>query len=146
MGHSLPRLIPDRPWHNTDLVRIKCDTSWPTASKSLRTTDLCERKKELRLELNILETAKAGTVNRMVILSWYLSLHYSDVITGAMASQIASLAIVFSTVYSGADQRKHQSSASLSFVRGIHRWQVIFFSLAMPEGKCISCDGVFQVQ
>ena len=25
------------------------------------------------------------------------------------------------TVYSGADQRKHQSSASLAFVRGIHR-------------------------
>ena len=28
------------------------------------------------------------------------------------------------TVYSGADQRKHQSSASLAFVRGIHRWPV----------------------
>ena len=31
------------------------------------------------------------------------------------------LTIVYSTVYSGADQRKHQSSASLAFVRGIHR-------------------------
>ena len=40
---------------------------------------------------------------------------------GAMASQITSLTIVYSTVYSGADQRKHQSSASLAFVRGIHR-------------------------
>ena len=40
---------------------------------------------------------------------------------GAMASQITSLAIFCSTVYSGADQRKHQSSASLTFVRGIHR-------------------------
>ena len=40
----------------------------------------------------------------------------------AMASQITSLASVYSTVYSGADQRKHQSSASLAFVRGIHRW------------------------
>ena len=39
----------------------------------------------------------------------------------AMASQITSLAIVYSTVYSGADQRKHQSSVSLAFVRGIHR-------------------------
>ena len=38
-----------------------------------------------------------------------------------MASQITSLAIVYSTVYSGADQRKHQSSASLAFVRGIHQ-------------------------
>ena len=35
--------------------------------------------------------------------------HYSDVIMGAMASQITSLTIVCSTVYSGADQRKHQS-------------------------------------
>ena len=40
---------------------------------------------------------------------------------GAIASQITSLTIVYSTVYSDADQRKHQSSASLAFVRGIHR-------------------------
>ena len=43
---------------------------------------------------------------------------------GVMASQITSLTIVYSTVYSDADQRKHQSSASLVFVRGIHRWPV----------------------
>ena len=53
-----------------------------------------------------------------------LSLHYSGVIMSAMASQIISLAIVYSIAYSGADQRKHQSSASLAFVRGIHRWPV----------------------
>ena len=47
---------------------------------------------------------------------------YSDVIMGAMASQITSHTIVYSTVYSGADQRKHQSSASMAFVRGIHGW------------------------
>ena len=46
--------------------------------------------------------------------------HYNDVITGVMASQITSLTSVYSTVYSDADQRKHQSSASLAFVRGIH--------------------------
>ena len=50
--------------------------------------------------------------------------HYSDVIMGAIASQITSLTIVYSTVYSGTDKRKHQSSASLAFVRGIHRWPV----------------------
>ena len=43
---------------------------------------------------------------------------------GTMASQITSLAIVYSIVYSSADQRKHQSSASLTFVRGIHRGPV----------------------
>ena len=47
--------------------------------------------------------------------------HCNDVIMGAVASQITSLTIVYSSVYSGADQRKHQSSASLAFVRGIHR-------------------------
>ena len=36
---------------------------------------------------------------------------------GAIASQITSLTIVYSTVYSDADQRKHQISASLAFVR-----------------------------
>ena len=43
---------------------------------------------------------------------------------GAMASRITSLTIIHSSVYSGADQRKHQSSASLAFMRGIHRWPV----------------------
>ena len=46
-------------------------------------------------------------------------IHYCDVIMGAEVSQITSLTIVYKTVYS--DQRKHQSSASLAFVRGIHR-------------------------
>ena len=43
---------------------------------------------------------------------------------GAIASQITSLTIVYSTVCSDADQRKHQSSASLAFVWGIHRGPV----------------------
>ena len=45
--------------------------------------------------------------------------HYGDVTMSAMASQITRLTIVYSIVYS--DQRKHQSSASLAFVRGIDR-------------------------
>ena len=47
----------------------------------------------------------------------YEILHYNDIRMGAIASQITSLTIV----YSGADQRKLQSSASLAFVQGIHR-------------------------
>ena len=50
--------------------------------------------------------------------------HYNDVMMGSMASQITSLTIVYSAVYSDADPRKHQNSASLSFVRGIHRGPV----------------------
>ena len=53
-----------------------------------------------------------------------LKIHYNDVIMGAMASQITSLTIVYSTVYSDTDQRKYQSSASLAFVWGIHRGPV----------------------
>ena len=46
--------------------------------------------------------------------------HYNDVTMGSMTSQITSITIVYSAVY----QRKHQSSASLAFVRGIHRGPV----------------------
>ena len=46
--------------------------------------------------------------------------HYCDVIMGAMASQITSLTIVYSTVYSGTDQRKHQSWP----VNSPHKWPV----------------------
>ena len=56
-------------------------------------------------------------------ISW---IHYGDVIMGAIASQITNLTIAYSTVYSDADQTKHQSSASLAFVRGIHRGPVNF--------------------
>ena len=60
-----------------------------------------------------------------LLRSWFLrcpSSQYSDVIMSTMASQITSLSIVYSTVYSGTDQRKHQSSASLAIVLGIHGW------------------------
>ena len=55
---------------------------------------------------------------------WTTASHYDDVIMDAIASQITSLTIVYSNVYSGADQSKHQSSASLAFVWGIHRGPV----------------------
>ena len=51
----------------------------------------------------------------------FKSRHYSDVSMASIASQITSLTIVYSSVYSGAGEGKHQSSASLAFVRGIHR-------------------------
>ena len=51
-------------------------------------------------------------------------IHYDDVIMSTIASQITSLTIVYSTIYSGADQSKRQSSASLVFVWGIHRGPV----------------------
>ena len=75
-----------------------------------------------------------------------IKLHYCDVIMGSITSQIISLTIVYSSVYLGADQRKHQSSASLAFVRGIHRRPVnsphkgpvtrIFFHLMTSSYRC----------
>ena len=50
-----------------------------------------------------------------------INAHYDDVIKSAMASQIPGVSMVCSTVCSSADYRKHQSSASLAFMRGIHR-------------------------
>ena len=49
-------------------------------------------------------------------------IHYSDVIMNAIASQTTGVSNICSAVCSEADQRKHQSSASLAFLRGIHRW------------------------
>ena len=51
-----------------------------------------------------------------------ITFHYSDVIMSQMASQITCVSIVFSTNCSGADQRKHEIPASLTFVAEIHRW------------------------
>ena len=68
---------------------------------------------------------KPHWLNPYVLLHGHLTIgkyiHYNDVIMGAIVSQITSLTIVNSEVYSSVDQRKHQSSASLAFVRGIHR-------------------------
>ena len=71
--------------------------------------------------------------------SWY---HYNDVIMGMIASQITSLTIVYLTVYSDADQRKYQSSASLAFVRGIHRGPVNSLHKWPVTRKCFPFDDV----
>ena len=56
---------------------------------------------------------------------WWVNYdHYNDVIVITMASPITSLTIVYSIVYSDADQRKHQISVSLALVRGIHQGPV----------------------
>ena len=65
------------------------------------------------------------TMNHLMAVPIHITKkHYNDVIMGAIESRITSLRIVYPTVYSDADQRKHQSSASLAFVWGIHRGPV----------------------
>ena len=68
--------------------------------------------------------------------------HYCNVIMGAMVSQITSLTILYSTVHWGADQIKHQSSAWLAFVRGIHRWPVISPHKGLVTRKMFPFDDV----
>ena len=90
-------------------------------------------------------TKRHGYINESKSLSWtfgFVGLHYIDVIMSAMVSQLTSLTIVYSTVYSGADQREHQSSASLAFVRGIHRWPVNSPQEGPVTQKMFPCDDV----
>ena len=62
-------------------------------------------------------------IDRILFYTPMMSIPFSDVNLDAMTSQITSLTIVYSSAYSGADKkRKHQSSATLAFARGIHRW------------------------
>ena len=81
----------------------------------------------------VINIVYAWTIWCFILRNWILfakwqycnwGLHYSDVIMTTIASQITSLTIIYSIVYSDADQRKHQSSASLAFVRVIHRGPV----------------------
>ena len=75
-----------------------------------------------------------------------MSTYCNGVIMGAMASQIPSLAIVYSSVYRGADQRKHQSSASLAFMSGIHRWPVISPHKGPVTRKMFPFDDVIMIE
>ena len=72
--------------------------------------------------------------------------HYSGIIMSMMASQITSLMIVYSTIYSGADQRNHQSSMSLAFVRGIHRWPMNSLHKGPVTQKMFPFDDVIMTQ
>ena len=80
----------------------------------------------------IINTWNFFTSNFFIIIKVVAISHYNDVIMEAIASQITSLTIVYSIVYSEADQRKHQSSASPAFEWGIlrgpvnspHKWPV----------------------
>ena len=82
-------------------VKYECD--------SVDQTD--DFAKHIKLEMSHKKKISNGCV------AWPI-LRYSDVIMSKMASQITGVSIVYSTVYSGADQRKHQSSVSLALCEG----------------------------
>ena len=118
------------------ILHIKCVYFGPANPRHLcicvtSEVSLLISKSQIKLmfcELGICRYFPTITSEDVLDQTWFVvkgkRLHYNDVIMGAIASQITSLMIVYSTVYSGADQRKHQSSASLAFARGIHRWPV----------------------
>ena len=60
----------------------------------------------------------------------------------AMASQLTRISSVCSTVCSGPDQGKHQSSASLAFLRVVHRWPVDFPQTGPVTQKMFPFDDV----
>ena len=78
--------------------------------------------------VNILRLGDTCTLQRIK--------HHSDVIKSAMASQITGVSSVYPSVCPGADQREHQSSASLAFVRRIRRWPVNSPHKDQWRGKC----------
>ena len=90
-------------------------------------------------------TLCARSDEKNCIIMMTSSNHCSDVVMSAMASQITSLTIVYSTVYSGADQRKHQSSAPLAFVRGITRLPVNSPHRGPVTRKMLPFDDVIMV-
>ena len=81
-------------------------------------------KEILSIHLGLNKMAAIFTENQWTPCHIVATSHYSDVIMSTITSQITGLSIVYSTICSGPDQRKHQSSASLAFVGGFHRWPV----------------------
>ena len=109
-------------WWDDDPAAFTKDFSsalwWPQGKHCLVTG---WRIGTLMIRLRSGDSANRGNSHHHSLMRFVPILHFSDVIMGAKASQITSLTTVYPTVYSGADQRKHQSSVSLAFVQGIHR-------------------------
>ena len=79
----------------------------------------------IAIMLNISQVSVITYISYLLVLSAEtIPRHYNDAIMSEVVFEITSLTIVYSTVYSGTDQRKHQSFTSLAFVRGIFQWMV----------------------
>ena len=103
--------------------------SHPSDDQGSHPDDLSVSVNALELHLFCIDPSVWFTVyiqEPLVLSSMGQNHHHNDVIMiiNVMASQITSLTIVYSTVYSGTDQRKHRSYASLAFARGIQWWLV----------------------
>ena len=116
-----------RRWNGSPLVQImacRLDGAEPLSEPMLTYCQL-EPKDHVSMKMYFKIQIFSFKKMRLNMLSAkWRPFHYCDVKMGAMASQITSLTTVYSTVHSDAYHRKHQGSASLAFVLGIHRWPV----------------------
>ena len=141
-----------------------------TKTSKIRMTGICEGNRLSHLWLPITKTSNAESIfvslqprwwKTRAIVAAYPSISiassqrtdnawnwtlYNDVIMGAMASQISSASFVCSVVWPGVDRRKHHSSASLVFVRGIHRRPVNFPHKRPVTLKLFPFDDIIMVQ
>ena len=113
--------------HDSDTVARceKCKTNWLVRNKTWAN--------EISRDLSL----RCGLCIYLV-----LQQHYGDVIMSTIASQIAGALIVHSSVCS--DQRKHQSSVSLAFEKGIHRWPVDYPNQEPVTRKMFPFDDVIK--
>ena len=121
--------------HNFDLVIPECFGLITTVVNSLGLTVYIPTQSLNHITINHTGCALVEE-NVVICIGGYLSpsaspvVHYDDVMMSAMASKITSLTIVYSTVYSGTDERK------LAFVRGIHWWPVNSRTKGQKRGQC----------
>ena len=106
-------------------------------------------KRELGLGLRLQVYIVSPTV---IVTSWdasqnlHINSHYSDVIMSAVPSQITGVTIIYPTICSDADQRKHQSSTSLAFVWGIDWLPVNFPQKGPVTRKRFPFDDVIMIK
>ena len=120
---------------------VNCQHKGPVMRKMFPFDDVIMIVQILKkIMLLVLEKMMFQSVQNMgfyfIIIIIITARHYNDVIMTTMASQFTSLTVVYSAVYSEADQRKHQTSASLAFVRGINRDWWIPRTKGQLRGKC----------
>ena len=120
-------------------VMMTVSQCWPEAMSpcSVTTTQWIKLESCFQNIFHICRYLSMGVYTIWWFLPWFIyvsishqllsrHIHHNDAIMGAIASQITSPTIVYLTVCSDADQRKHQSSASLAFVWEIHRGPLNF--------------------
>ena len=127
------------PWWHDLAMLVYGDCKTKDGNLRRLCSDCCTHIRSMKCAIHY----RRNKINAVMVVAWHgrsfhvthplwrnpsitagFSLHYSDVVMGTIASQITSLTIVFSTVYSYANQRKHHSCASLAFVWGIHQGPV----------------------